>query len=378
MNKTNSYIVIHTEKQLDHTIFDTKWIPNTAKCIALGSKPNGNGILEIFELDSGSLNLLREYEQKSTFKCGSFGASPMSEKHLATVNFDGKLQVFDLERLDNDAIHEYEAHKGIINCIDAIGGGNMIGCGAPEIVTGGADGFVKVFDLRQQKSPVACMSASSTKENEKPATFSRECWTVAFGDSYNNEERTVCAGYDNGDVKMFDLRKMQVRWEANVKNGVCSIEFDRKDIKLNKMVVTTLEGGLHVYDLRTLHSTKGYACVSEKDAGRSLGKNGIIDGAKATVWSVKHLPQNRELFVTCGGTGSLRLWQYLYPEKRMIETSDGQKQGVAGTLQMVHAASVSSQPVNSFDWSPDCIGLAVCGSFDQTVRILVTTNLNLY
>jgi len=30
----------------------------------------------------------------------------------------------------------------------------------------------------------------------------------------------VCAGYDNGDVKLFDLRTMGLRWETNVKNGV--------------------------------------------------------------------------------------------------------------------------------------------------------------
>ena len=30
----------------------------------------------------------------------------------------------------------------------------------------------------------------------------------------------MCAGYDNGDVKMFDLRTMGLRWETNVKNGV--------------------------------------------------------------------------------------------------------------------------------------------------------------
>lgn len=65
-----------------------------------------------------------------------------------------------------------------------------------------------------------------------------------------------------------------------------------------------------------------------------------------------------------------------YPEKRVKEASDGHKQGVAGTLQMVQATTISSQPVNCFDWSPDRIGLAVCGAFDQTVRVLVTTKLN--
>jgi hypothetical protein len=49
------------------------------------------------------------------------------------------------------------------------------------------------------------------------------------------------AGYDNGDVKMFDLRAGKVRWETNVRNGVCGTEFDRKEIQMNKFCVTTLE-----------------------------------------------------------------------------------------------------------------------------------------
>lgn len=173
------------------------------------------------------------------------------------------------------------------------------------IVVGSRDGSVKVWDQRQGGSPVAHISPLGPDEG---GTGSRDCWCVTFGDSHNNDERAVAAGYDNGDVKLFDLRNMSLRWETNVKNGVCGVEFDRKDIKMNKLVVTTLEGGLHVYDMRTQHPEKGFACVSERDAGRSLGTNGVISGAKATVWCAKHLPQNREIFVTCGGSGSLRLW----------------------------------------------------------------------
>ena len=43
------------------------------------------------------------------------------------------------------------------------------------------------------------------------------------GDAYNTDERTVVAGYDNGDIKMFDLKKMAIRWETNIKNGVHEI-----------------------------------------------------------------------------------------------------------------------------------------------------------
>lgn len=212
----------------------------------------------------------------------------------------------DLEKPEVPIYTVEKAHDDIINSLDAIGG-TTTNCGAPEIVTGSRDGTVKVWDQRQGGAPVACISAEKSEDGNNSS--SRDCWAVTFGDSHNNEERSVCAGYDNGDVKLFDLKKMAVKWETNVKNGVCGIEFDRKDIKMNKMVVTTLEGGLHCYDMRTQHPTKGFASVSERDAGRALGTNGVISGAKSTVWSVKHLPQNREIFVSCGGSGSVRLWK---------------------------------------------------------------------
>lgn len=42
------------------------------------------------------------------------------------------------------------------------------------------------------------------------------------------------------------------------------MEFDRKDISMNKLVATSLEGNFHVFDMRTQHPTKGFASVSEK------------------------------------------------------------------------------------------------------------------
>lgn len=45
---------------------------------------------------------------------------------------------------------------------------------------------------------------------------------------------------------------------------VCCVEFDRKDINMNKLVATSLEGNFHVFDMRTQHPTKGFASVSEK------------------------------------------------------------------------------------------------------------------
>ena len=76
--------------------------------------------------------------------------------------------------------------------------------------------------------------------------------------------RCILAGYDNGDVKMYDLRMGKVRWETNVKNGVCGIEFDRKEIQMNKFVITTLESQFRLYDARTEHPKKGFSSLVEK------------------------------------------------------------------------------------------------------------------
>lgn len=295
-------MIAHIEKSLEYSIFDVKWIPCSAMFVVVGSKPKGNGIIQIYELNRGELDKVKEVEKPKSFKCCSFGASRLRETQLATGDFVGKLAIYDVERLEQAVYEVEEAHAGIINAMDAIGG-TTINCGAPEIVTGSRDGSVKIWDPRQKDSPVAHVSAVGDSPAQK-----RDCWAVGFGNSYNSVERSVVAGYDNGDVKLIDLRVMKERWTTNVKNGVCSVEFDRKDINMNKLVVSTLESGLHVFDMRTQHSEKGFAQLTEKDAGQSLGSNGVISGSKSTVWQVKHLPQNRDIFATCGGAGNIRLW----------------------------------------------------------------------
>jgi hypothetical protein len=45
-------------------------------------------------------------------------------------------------------------------------------------------------------------------------------YNTISGHAFNQSDRCVCAGYDNGDIKMFDLRNMALQWETNIKNGV--------------------------------------------------------------------------------------------------------------------------------------------------------------
>ena len=54
-----------------------------------------------------------------------------------------------------------------------------------------------------------------------------------------------------------------------------------KDIKMNKLGVSTLESCLVMYDLRTYHPTEGFAGRTERIT-------------KSTLWGCHFLPQNRE------------------------------------------------------------------------------------
>uniref|UniRef100_W5L6E4 Dynein axonemal assembly factor 10 n=2 Tax=Astyanax mexicanus TaxID=7994 RepID=W5L6E4_ASTMX len=347
-------VVSHSQKSLNYSLFDSKWIPCSAKFVCLGSSCRGTGLMQIYELQHGGIKLVKETEKTKPIKCGTFGASSLQQRHLATGDFDGNLHVWNLEAPDVP-VYSVKAHKEIVNAVDGVGGLG-IGDGAPEIVTGSRDGTVKVWDPRQKDTPVANMEPVEGETK-------RDCWTVAFGHAFNDQDRCVCAGYDNGDIKLFDLRNMSVRWEKNIKNGVCSVEFDRKDIQMNKLVATSLEGKFHVFDMRTEHPTKGFASVSEK-------------AHKSTVWQVRHLPQNRDIFMTAGGAGNLHLWKYEYPAKRSEMDGDGEERGVAGTLNLLQNVTLSTQPISSLDWSPDKQGLCVCSSFDQCVRVLIVTKLN--
>ncbi|CDQ80676.1 unnamed protein product [Oncorhynchus mykiss] len=102
----------------------------------------------------------------------------------------------------------------------------------------------------------------------------------------------------------------------------------------------------------------------------------IQEAHKSTIWQVRHLPQNRDIFMTAGGAGNLHLWKYEYPAQRSKKDSDEVDMGVAGTVTLLQNVTLSTQPIASLDWSPDKQGLCVCSAFDQSVRVLIVTKLN--
>ena len=53
-------IILHVQKSLNYTIFDTKWIPCSAKFVVLGNYARGTGALQIYEVSHGDVNLVKE------------------------------------------------------------------------------------------------------------------------------------------------------------------------------------------------------------------------------------------------------------------------------------------------------------------------------
>lgn len=365
-------MIEYATKSLEFTPHETKWVPGTARIACAGISPGSKGALRLYELERDGM---KEIYKDLLFgshgiKCATFGASRLMSNHLAMGDYGGSISICDLERAVNgkdvspaDAtnrkkvceIFSVHGHNGIINAIDGIGG-TACSCGAPEIVTGGKDGCVKIWDSRVNHAVVSLDPDKSSS--------ARDCWSVAFGNSYNNEERSVLAGFDNGDVKLFDLRTSTMRWETNCKNGVTSVQFDRPDIEMNKIAVTTLEGKFQIYDMRTQHPTDGFASLKEK-------------AHRSTVWVAKHLPQNRDIFLSGGGNGGLNIYKYHYPKNRVGKhREDSKPVGVAGTVELLNSRVLSTQPIVSFDWSPDREGLCCMSSLDQTMKVFIVTRLD--
>lgn len=99
---------------------------------------------------------------------------------------------------------------------------------------------------------------------------------------------------------------------------VVGLEFDRKDIEMNKLLVTSLESRFRVYDMRTQHREEGFAFLTEKVRVAAGGETAhphappsaaAAQAHKSTVWLGRHLPQNRDLFMTTGGNGGLNIYK---------------------------------------------------------------------
>jgi len=251
------------------------------------------------------------------------------------------LQTWDLEDLDAP-VASVNAHREIVNCIDGVG---LSDGGSKLIATGSKDGLVKLWDPREMTKATAVIGPQDGEAKQ-------DCWSVAFGRRQSDAGRLLATGYDNGDIKMFDLRQMNVIWEKNVKHGICSLEFTKTD-SANRLVATTSNARIHV-----THVEKPDSMHSES-------------GHKSTIWSVSHLPQNPRIFMTSGGNGNLNLWRHGGKEETSFDSDAGSRE-----VQLLTTSSISNEPIPRFSWHPNKTGLGLCASFDQIVRIIIVTRLS--
>lgn len=89
-------IIPHLEKNINHSIFDCKWIPCSPKLVVVGSRPDGTGSLDIIEVSDGvrELKTINTLNTGKGFKCCTFGASNVRDRQLATGDFTGQLTIW--------------------------------------------------------------------------------------------------------------------------------------------------------------------------------------------------------------------------------------------------------------------------------------------
>ncbi|XP_065564328.1 dynein axonemal assembly factor 10-like [Artemia franciscana] len=143
------------------------------------------------------------------------------------------------------------------------------------------EGFVKLWDVRQAEQPVAVF---------RPAIGTVDCFTVTLGQtSYN--DKIVAAGFDNGDIKIFDLRNMAVVKEVNITGGVCSMQFSEKS---DSLLVTGINSRI---------------CYFPLDIANKESVIWESSWRKSTVWTGKLMPQSAAIFSTTAGDGSVGIWR---------------------------------------------------------------------
>lgn len=92
--ETNSpFMFSHIKYEENFTVFDTKWLPQTAKFVAIGEKPSLTGFIKVYELNGNQINVVREISIGNTFKCAAFGLTRTRTAYLAVGDFNGSLKL---------------------------------------------------------------------------------------------------------------------------------------------------------------------------------------------------------------------------------------------------------------------------------------------
>ncbi|KAI8330672.1 WD40-repeat-containing domain protein [Choanephora cucurbitarum] len=293
-------------KELSFTPYDSKWIPMSSRLCVVGATGEGAGKITIYSIAGKHLELQHETETSSAIRCSTLTGQ---SRQLATGDFEGQLQLWDTQRLDIPLI-SFKAHESIINSIDSINQAKE----PQELVTGSRDGAVKVWDVRQPEKAILTVQSKTVKD----------IWAVVFG--WFKGHKVIAVGYEDGDIKLFDVHGSRYLWQTKVKDGVCSIDFCD-----HRLFVSTLSAAYWI-DLETVTTTE------------------IMNSFDTTLWAIRHIPQQSDCFAIASGNGQFLSFQH--PNHKPFNT-----------------LALSKHPVISIDWHKDRKGLFACSSFDQTIKI---------
>lgn len=343
---TDHQILEHSSTSVDYTLFDVKWIPSSPRLVTCGSSLAGEGHLRVYSLSGQGLNEVGQVARGKALRIGTFISSSEEERLFCTGDFAGNIAVWDLERL-SDPVQEALGHNDIINSITGgVKGIDRVG----DFVTGSRDGLVKVWDRRNLGNSVMTMEGD----------VKRDCWAVA---SFDNGAY-IAAGYSNGDIRLFDVKAGKVFWETSLPVGVTSLHFiSAKEGKMDRLIASTLRGGVSLWDLQTRHRKFGYT----KDS---------LQLEKTTVWSVEGVPQKHCLFAATLGSGLLEIVEYKEPGHRVMIGADGVNVGTPGEFIKKTNKQLTDKPITSLNWSPDKAGLLVTSGFDQKIRVIIVTGVD--
>ncbi|KAF8930520.1 hypothetical protein BGZ47_000504 [Haplosporangium gracile] len=381
-------------KPIPFTAFQALWVPGTTRICALGSNDSGFGIIQLYNLTSNPsspsslkkpttatstsaptkqqrprLVLQSETEKKIQFKSGTFRASPRSSTlpHLLTGDFEGHVGLWDLSRAEVP-VWIFRAHEDVVNCMDGVGSRT----GRPEFVTGGRDGAVKLWDMRQDHKAtgatgsgagVALGKPLSTMASLKKQVDGHDVWCVNMGVGQgNDDEILVVAGYDNGDLRVMDLRMGQAVFETNLQHGICSVELSPRRQGTNSrsfssLVATTLEGSMHVFDLADGQLSQFKATSASAESNTTAMMEEVVavqSGDDSTLWQVRHVPQRPDIFAVTDGGGYLHLYEH-GDEKTLTKPLGSHK--------------LAEQGILSLEFNEDLEGLFVGCDLDNTLRV---------
>lgn len=314
--------MVVADKAVDNTTVSLSWIPSSARLCAVGSDKRGKGCITIYALNGREIVKTETSTVATPFRSGSLETGDLSDRILAAGDYSGQLSIWDLETLKSESC--VKAHSDVLNCVAGVSSGRS------HIVTGGRDGEVKLWDRRSLDVPVLRMLPQAGQTR-------RECWSVS---ATQHNLQIIAAAFDNGDIKIFDVRNSKIAWETSLNRGVSSLK--AHSCKSSGVLMAgSLEGKLYKW------------CIETPD--KNLQQLQCQD--MSTVWATDVMQSgDKSLILASFGTGALSLID-------------------EGSLQPVLTDQISNSAINCLSVCTDKPGLLALSGFDKFIRVLYYTGI---